>query len=88
MRKLPVVTLLFALFAAAQAAAQSPPVVTLVKAARLLDPRTGKVLAPAAVLVQNEKIIEVGTPSQLQAHAPAAARTIDRSEERRVGKEC
>jgi imidazolonepropionase-like amidohydrolase len=77
MRKPLVVTLLFALFAAAQAAAQSPPVVTLVKAARLLDPRTGKVLTPAAVLVENEKISEVGSPSQLQAHAPAAVRTID-----------
>jgi len=77
MCKLLVVTLLFALFAATQAAAQSPPAVTLVKAARLLDPRTGKVLAPAAVLVENERIIEVGTPSQLEAHAPASVRTID-----------
>ena len=47
------------------------------KAARLLDPRTGKVLTPAAVLVENDKISEVGSPSQLQAHAPAAVRTID-----------
>jgi imidazolonepropionase-like amidohydrolase len=70
-------TLLVALLAAAQAAAQAPPVVTLVKAARLLDPRTGKVLTPAAVLVENDKISEVGSPSQLQAHAPAAVRTID-----------
>jgi len=77
MCKLLVVTLLFALFAATQAAAQSPPAVTLVKAGRLLDPRTGKVLAPAAVLVENERIIEVGTPSQLEAHAPATVRTID-----------
>ena len=77
MRKPFVVTLLCALGAAAPAAAQSSPVVTLVKAARLLDPRTGKVLTPAAVLVENEKISEVGSPSQLQAHAPAALRTID-----------
>jgi cytosine/adenosine deaminase-related metal-dependent hydrolase len=35
------------------------------------------VLTPAAVLVENEKISEVGSPSQLQAHAPAAVRTID-----------
>src|SRR5882762_11132791 len=77
MRKPLVVTLLLALFAAAEAAAQSPPVVTLVKAARLLDPRTGKVLTPAAVLVENEKISEVGSPAQLQAHAPASVKTID-----------
>ena len=60
-----------------RSAAQSAPVVTLVKAAHLLDPRTGKVLTPAAVLVENDKISEVGSPSQLQAHAPAAVRTID-----------
>ena len=50
---------------------------TLVKAAQLLDPRTGKVLAPAAVLVENEKISEVGSPSQLQDRAPVGVRTID-----------
>ena len=77
MRKTWVVTLLFALSAAAQAAGQLPPVVTLVKAAQLLDPRTGKVLAPAAVLVENEKISEVGSPSQLQDRAPVGVRTID-----------
>ena len=77
MRRPLLVTLLLALLATAQAAAQSAPVVTLVKAARLLDPRTGKVLTPAAVLVENDKISEVGSPSQLQAHAPAAVRTID-----------
>lgn len=76
-RKTWVVTLLFALSAAAQAAAQLPPVVTLVKAAQLLDPRTGNVLAPAAVLVENEKISEVGSPSQLQERAPVGVRTID-----------
>ncbi len=77
MRKTWVVTLLFALSAAAQAAGQLPPVVTLVKAAQLLDPRTGKVLAPAAVLVENEKISAVGSPSQLQDRAPVGVRTID-----------
>src|SRR6476661_3864832 len=77
MRRPLLVTLLLALLATAQAAAQSAPVVTLVKAARLLDPRTGKVLTPAAVLVENDRISEVGSPSQVQAHAPAAVRTID-----------
>jgi len=77
MRRPLLVTLLLALLAATQAAAQSAPVVTLVKAARLLDPRTGKVLTPAAVLVENDRISEVGSPSQLQAHAPATVRTID-----------
>lgn len=49
----------------------------LVKAARLLDPRTGNLLSPAAVLVEGNKIKEVGPPSQIQAHLPAATKLID-----------
>src|SRR5208283_4688662 len=60
-----------------QLAGQSSASVTLVRAGRLLDPRTGNVLAPAAVLIEEGKIKEVGSPSQLQAHAPAGAKTID-----------
>src|SRR6478609_4889718 len=65
------------IFAATQLAAQSPSQRTLVKAGRLLDPRTGNVLSPAAVLIENGKIKEVGLPSQVQAHAPAGVKTID-----------
>jgi imidazolonepropionase-like amidohydrolase len=68
---------LFTLFSNGQVAAQSPASVTLVKAGRLLDPRTGNVLSPAAVLIENGKIKEVGSPSQLQAHAPCGVKTID-----------
>jgi imidazolonepropionase-like amidohydrolase len=50
--------------------------VTLVKAGRLLDPRTGDVRSPAAVLIESGKIKEVGTPSRVQSHAPAGAKTI------------
>ena len=50
--------LVFALFSVGQLFAQSPAVVTLVKAGRLLDPRTGNVLSPAAVLIENGKIKE------------------------------
>jgi len=35
------------------------------------------VLSPAAVLIENGKIKEVGAPSQVQAKAPAGAKTID-----------
>jgi len=69
--------LFFALFASGQLAAQSPAVVILVKAGRLLEPRTGNVLSPAAVLIEDGKIKEVGSPSQLQAHAPAGVKTVD-----------
>src|SRR6202790_4838032 len=66
-----------ALFASGQLAAQAPAPATLVKAGRLLDPRTGKVLSPVAVLIEDGKIKEVGAPSQVQPHAPAGAKTID-----------
>ena len=66
-----------AIFVASQLAAQSPAPATLVKAGRLLDPRTGNVLSPAAVLIENGKIKEVGSPSNVQAHAPAGAKAID-----------
>src|SRR5579859_318009 len=54
-----------------------PAPVTLVKAAHLLDPRTGNVLSPAAVLIEGNKIKEVGAPSQVLEHAPANVKTID-----------
>jgi imidazolonepropionase-like amidohydrolase len=79
MRKLNVLVtaLCFAMLADWPAVAQSPAVVTLVKADRLLDPRTGNVLSPAAVLIQDGRIKEVGAPSRVQADAPAGIRTID-----------
>jgi len=42
----------------------------------MLDPRTGQVLSPAAVLIENGRIKEVGSPTQVQAHAPGV-KTID-----------
>jgi imidazolonepropionase-like amidohydrolase len=68
---------LFALFSSGPLAAQSPAPVTLVIAARLLDPRTGNVLSPAAVLIENGRIKEVGPPSRVQASVPAGVKTID-----------
>src|SRR5205814_8045982 len=65
----------FILLSVGQLAAQTPASVTLVKAARLLDPRTGNVLSPAAVLIESGKIKEVGPPARIQP--PAGAKTID-----------
>jgi imidazolonepropionase-like amidohydrolase len=62
---------------AARLDAQTNAPITLVKAAHLLDPRSGHVLSPAAVLIEGGKIKEVGTPAQLQAKAPAGVKTID-----------
>src|ERR1700674_3527336 len=79
MRKLSTLSalVLLVLFSIGQVAAQSPAVVTLVKASRLLDPRTGNMLSPAAVLIEGGKIKEVGPPSRVQANAPAGVKTID-----------
>jgi imidazolonepropionase-like amidohydrolase len=71
-------TLLLALLAAAEAAAQAPPAAaSLVRAARLIEPRSGTVLSPAAVLIEDGRIKRVGTPAQVQADVPAAARIVD-----------
>src|SRR5262245_16493434 len=69
--------LLVVLVWAVQLGAQSATHLTLVKAARLLDPRTGNVLSPASVLIENSKIKEVGPPEVLRAKASAAVKTID-----------
>jgi imidazolonepropionase-like amidohydrolase len=63
-----------AILTATELAAQSPSP-TLVKAGRLLDPRTGNVLSPAAVLIENGKVKEAGAPAKVQA--PAGATVID-----------
>src|SRR5579864_9312708 len=64
-------TLLFSAQLSAQAAAPA----TLLKAAHLLDPRTGKVLSPAAVLIEDGKIKQVGAPAQIDP--PSSAKIID-----------
>ena len=69
------VLLIVALALTAQLGAQSAAPVTLVKAGRLLDPRTGNVLAPAAVLIEGDKIKQVGSSSQIDV--PAGAKIVD-----------
>src|SRR5579872_1840443 len=50
---------------------------TLIKAARLLDVRKGAYIENAAILVDGERIKEVGLASDIQAHAPKVAKIID-----------
>jgi imidazolonepropionase-like amidohydrolase len=69
------VALFVVLIWAVQLDAQSAAHLILVKAARLLDPRTGNVLSPAAVLIEGDKIKQVGTPSQIGS--PAGAKVVD-----------
>jgi imidazolonepropionase-like amidohydrolase len=66
-----------AAFIAGQLVAQSAAPTILVKANRLLDPRSGNFLSPAAVIIEDGKIKEVGPPTQVQAHAPNDVKTID-----------
>src|SRR3984893_11931887 len=72
-RTILLVFLIVVLASAAQLSAESAPPVTLVKAGRLLDPRTGNVLAPAAVLIEGDRIKQVSS----QAGVPAGAKVID-----------
>ena len=65
-------SLLFGLLVSLALEAQTPKI-TVIHAARLLDVETGRVLAPAEVLVRGDRIVEVG---QTVAH-PAGAQTID-----------
>ena len=67
----------FALFASVEVAAQAPAPVTLLKAGRLLDPRTGNVVSPTAVLIEDGKVKKVGSPAQVQRDAPTGVKTID-----------
>jgi imidazolonepropionase-like amidohydrolase len=53
------------------------PNVVLVKAARLLDVSAGRYIENAAVLIEGERIQEVGPLAQIQPHAPKSAKIID-----------
>lgn len=67
----------FSFFSSVEVVAQTPAPVTLIKAGRLLDPRTGNVLSPAAVLIEDGKVKKVGSPAQVQRDAPTGVKTID-----------
>jgi imidazolonepropionase-like amidohydrolase len=68
------------LLAASSLAAQStapattaPPKITVVKAARLVDPKSGSVISNAMIIVQDDKVTQVGTGLTV----PAGAEVID-----------
>src|SRR5579863_7744217 len=70
-------SLCLVLSATGRPVAQSPSRMTLVRADRLLDPRTGSVIAPAAVLIDGGTITEVGAPAHVQGHALSDTPLID-----------
>ena len=65
------------LSSAAAVTAQPPARVSLVRAGRLLDPRSGTFLSPAAVLVEDGQIKAVGAPAGIEAGLPSGADVID-----------
>ena len=54
----------------------SQPVI-LIKAARLLDVKQGTYIAPAAVLIEGDRIKQAGVARDVEAHAPKSAKVID-----------
>jgi imidazolonepropionase-like amidohydrolase len=67
--------------AAASPAATTPPgphlPTVLVKAGKLLDVRKGLYIEDAAVLVEDDRIKEVGVLTDVQPHVPSDARIVD-----------
>src|SRR5215208_673033 len=51
----------------------------LIKAGQLVDVKSGRVLANQAILIEGERIKEVGDAATVSSHAPAGARVIDLS---------
>lgn len=71
-----IVLLVSSAFASAQGAPAQAKT-TLLKAVRMLDVRTGKYIPNVGVLVEQDKIKEVGALAQVEAHAPKEAQIID-----------
>jgi imidazolonepropionase-like amidohydrolase len=60
-----------------QSPAPSTPVSIVVKAGKLLDVRKGSYVENAAVWIEGDRIKEVGSATDIQAHAPKNAKVID-----------
>ncbi len=67
------ILLLYCIVIAAAAAQNEPPTATMIlKAARVLDVKTGRYLENFGVVVQGQRIKELGPWNQVSAHAPDA----------------
>ena len=66
--------------AGAQPAAPAATRTTLVKAARIVDVEAGRYLAGHAILIENDRIKEVGPWAAVQGRAPADVVVIDLGE--------
>ena len=70
-------TLALVLCATIVVAQQPSPHVTLLKAARILDVKAGTYLTGQALLIEGEKIEEIGSAADLEKRAPKDAEVID-----------
>ncbi len=66
--------------ARSQDGASHPAAVVVVKAGRVLDVRSGKYLDHQMILIEGERIKEIGSETQVQAHVPPNAKVIDLSQ--------
>ena len=57
----------------------APPSIVVIKAGRLIDVRSGRVLENQGILIEGERIKAVGSLAEIQKSAPSAARVIDLS---------
>jgi imidazolonepropionase-like amidohydrolase len=73
MQSLAACGLVLALLGSGPTLGASPPVRVAVKAARLIDGKSDKVLSPAVVLIEDGRIVEVGTALAI----PAGAQVVD-----------
>jgi imidazolonepropionase-like amidohydrolase len=73
MQSLAACGLVVALLGSGPTLGASPPVRVAVKAARLIDGKSDKVLSPAVVLIEDGRIVEVGTALAI----PAGAQVVD-----------
>lgn len=55
------------------------PKMVLIRAGRLLDVRSGRVLTDQAILIEGDRIKEVGASGTVSSHAPSEAQVIDLS---------
>jgi imidazolonepropionase-like amidohydrolase len=70
--------LLNAYLANAQSNSESKPLsTTFVKAGRILDVRTGNYIESAGILIEGDRIKEVGRVADVEAHAPKGTAVID-----------
>lgn len=67
------------LTAESKPAAPAPAPTMLVKTGKLLDVRKGTYIESAAILIEGERIKEVGTLNDVQLHAPREAKVVDLS---------